>query len=189
DLLVDDQTWRLRYLVAFLERSGSSAKHLVLPEDAAEISRPADIIDLYLSQSEFLACPSTVRHLPVSDHSQLDPSSAAFRDPHLRSLDTIGHYNVSASDGPLVHLHGLIVETSSWTVRYIIVDTGNFINAKLVLVAPLAIASIDWEREVILVSLTIGEVNACPEYDGDAELSRQYEAFLYDYYGWTPYWS
>ena len=81
-----------------------------------------------------------------------------------------------------------MLDTDDWHVRYVIVDTGELLTAKLVLLSPKVVRSIDFDSSEILINLPIETVRNSPEFDGDADLSRQYEVFLHDYYGWQPYW-
>ncbi len=73
-------------------------------------------------------------------------------------------------------------------VRRIVVDTGELLAAKLVLHSPAAVRSINFDTSESLINLPIETVRNSPEFDGDADLSRQYGGFLHDYYGWQTYW-
>ena len=59
---------------------------------------------------------------------------------------------------------------------------------KLVQLGPHVIHSIDWSNDKMKINVTSDAIRHRPAYDEKAELSRNYEAFLHDYYGWPPYW-
>jgi hypothetical protein len=109
-------------------------------------------------------------------------------DRHLRSSNEICTYTLDAKDDRLGVVHGLMIETSTWTIRYLIVDTGEWLSGRFVLLGPQAVEGIDWSSSAVKASVTSDAIRHAPPYDETAELSRDYEAFLHDYYGWPPYW-
>jgi hypothetical protein len=48
---------------------------------------------------------------------------------------------------------------------------------------------VDAERREFAVRLTKQQVKDSPDIDTNRPVSRQIEADIYDYYGWSPYWS
>lgn len=143
---------------------------------------------LDLSKRDVELSPGLQSSPPVSQQVGRGPSAVETADPHLRSSNEVGAYKVTASDGEMGQVHGLIVETSTWTIRYLIVDTGEWLMGKFVLLGPHVIHSIDWSNQTIQANVTSHAIRNCPVYDETAELTRDYEAFLHDYYGWPPYW-
>lgn len=186
DLLIDDETWKVRHFVVNTGSFLSLHEVLVEPAQVKEVTHPDDVLIVVGSKSEMEQGALAASDPPVSVHHN-DPSSPK-HDPHLRSARSIGGYSVEAEDSSLGHVHGIVVDEDSWEVRYLVVDTGELLTAKQVLIIPSAVKKIDWEDETIWVSLPISKVRECPEYDSESELSRQYEGFLHDYYGWLPYW-
>lgn len=189
DFYFDDRTWHIRHMV--IDLSGFLNNDLLIsPQDIATLKFPEEVIVLDLDKAEVASRPEAGSAPPVSRQRQ-DSSGQpqASHDPHLRSANTMAAYRVATTDGELGHVHGLMIETTTWTIRYLIVDTGELLTAKMVLLAPQAISRIDWQRALVTVDVPSDTVRNCPQYDGNAELNREYEAFLHDYYGWPPYWN
>lgn len=190
DFYFDDRTWRVRHIV--VDTDGLLKHHHVLigPQDIAGLRFPEEVVILNLDKTAAMGGPDAATALPGSRQRQdAVGQPVGDQDPHLRSLSAISSYRVAATDGELGHVHGLMIETTTWTIRYLIVDTGGLLTAKLVLLAPQAVRQMDWRDAVIRIDVTSDTVNNCPQYDGDAELTREYEAFLHDYYGWPLYWN
>ncbi|PIR25273.1 MAG: photosystem reaction center subunit H [Deltaproteobacteria bacterium CG_4_10_14_0_2_um_filter_43_8] len=57
-------------------------------------------------------------------------------DPHLRSAKEVSGYHIEASDGEIGHIEDFLVEDDNWRIRYIVVDTRNWLPGKKVLIAP-----------------------------------------------------
>ncbi len=55
----------------------------------------------------------------------------------------IGSY-IEAKDGDIGHVEDFIIDDTAWAVRYMIVDTVNWLPGKKVLVSPRWIQSMKW---------------------------------------------
>jgi sporulation protein YlmC with PRC-barrel domain len=75
-----------------------------------------------------------------------------------------------------------------WTVRYLIVNTGNWLTGRQVLISPYAIAAVNIDHQNFVVDLTKKQIEGCPSLDTDKPVSRQYETEYYGYYGLPMYW-
>lgn len=109
-------------------------------------------------------------------------------DPHLRSVRAVSGYDISAVDGEIGHVEEFIVEDDTWALRYMVVDTRNWLPGRKVLVSPSWVEDLDWEEEKASVSMTKEQIEASPEYDPRTPINRDYEARLYDFYGRPVYW-
>jgi hypothetical protein len=106
----------------------------------------------------------------------------------LRSLKALFGYRILATDGEIGHVHDFYFDDEHWKVRYLVVDTGGWLNGRLVLLSPVALSEADWERRSLTVLLTREKVENSPEVGTDPPVSRQQEQRLYEHYGWSPYW-
>ena len=93
-----------------------------------------------------------------------------------------------ALDGEIGHVEDFLVDDESWAVRYLVIDTSNWIGGRTVLVAPDWVRRIDWHDRLLLVDLTRDAIKNSPEYDPTVELDRDYEDQLYEYYRRPAYW-
>ena len=97
-------------------------------------------------------------------------------------------YEIEASDGAIGTVSDFLFDDRTWKVRWLVVDTGNWLTGRLVLVHPSAIGQADYIRRVLPVKLTKAQVASSPDIFKDQAVSRQHEFNLYDYYGWDPVW-
>jgi uncharacterized protein YrrD len=109
-------------------------------------------------------------------------------DPHLHSAREVTGYHIYATDGDIGHVDDLIVEDESWVIRYIVVDTGNWLPGKRVLMVPSWVQQIDWLERMVHVDLKGESIRNSPEFDPGEPVNRDYEERLYDYYGRLKYW-
>ena len=80
-------------------------------------------------------------------------------DPNLRSVKEVTGYRIQASDTNIGHIDDFIVDQDSWIIRYLIIDTSNWMPAsKKVLVAPNWVDRVDWKRSKVLVDLTGSQI-------------------------------
>jgi hypothetical protein len=79
-------------------------------------------------------------------------------------------------------------DDETWAIRYLIVNTGIWLNGRLVLVSPLAIRQAAWESRRLDVVLTKKQVEDGPPTDTHKPVSRQHEALYLGYYGYPYYW-
>lgn len=110
-------------------------------------------------------------------------------DPHLRSATEVMGYHIHARDGEIGHVEDFIVEDHTWTIRYMIIDTRNWLpGSRKVLVSPKWIDSVEWLENKVKIDLTVEQIRQAPEYDPAAPVNRAYEEKLYDFYGRPKYW-
>jgi len=109
-------------------------------------------------------------------------------DVHLRSTKDVAGYHIHAMDGSIGHVDDFILDDENWAIRFLVVDTKNWLPGKKVLMAPLWVEAIDWETRQVRVDLTTDGVKNAPEFDPEAPINREYEERLYDYHGRPKYW-
>jgi hypothetical protein len=109
-------------------------------------------------------------------------------DPHLRSCQTVTGYHIRAKDGEIGHVQGFLVDDSTWSVRYLIVNTSNWWVGHQVLVSPEWIRDVDWAESVVTIDLDRQSIKESPTYDADAPLAREAEGALYTHYNRSSYW-
>jgi hypothetical protein len=109
-------------------------------------------------------------------------------DSHLRSSETVMGYHVESTDGAIGHVSGFVVDDELWAIRYLEVDTRNWLPGKKVLVAPAWILRVSWMDSNIYAFLSEEDIKSAPEYLLARPLTRAYEAQLYAHYGRPPYW-
>lgn len=106
----------------------------------------------------------------------------------LRSVKNLKGYSIQAADGAIGKVDELFFDERHWHVRYLVVDVGNWLLGRQVLIAPTAVTRIDPEAKQVFLSLTKDRIENSPEVFADEPISRQKERDLHDHYQWQPYW-
>lgn len=109
-------------------------------------------------------------------------------DPHLRSARTVIGHHIRATDGDIGHVEDFLLEDRNWAIRYMVVDTRNWLPGKKVLVSPQWIENVSWPERSVMVDLTREQIKNSPEYDPSRQIERGYEDRLFHHYGRAPYW-
>jgi hypothetical protein len=76
----------------------------------------------------------------------------------LHKLSKLRGFHIHAVDGEIGHVDDFLFDESSWNLRYLVVDTTNWIGGKRVLVSPQVLSKVDTERERIDVSMTKDQI-------------------------------
>jgi hypothetical protein len=87
------------------------------------------------------------------------------------------------------HVEDFVIDTATWHIRYMVVDTRNWWPGEKVLVSPLWIDLIDWDTEQVTVNLSRDRIKNSPTYDTSMPLDRAYETRLFDHYDQPKYWN
>ncbi|MEO8053096.1 MAG: PRC-barrel domain-containing protein, partial [Acidobacteriota bacterium] len=106
----------------------------------------------------------------------------------LRKAKDLSGYKLAASDGEIGKVKEFYFDDQSWTVRYLVADTGGWLSGRQVLISPYALDPANEGRNVIPVDLTKHQIEKSPSLDSNKPVSRQYELEYYPYYGWPGYW-
>jgi sporulation protein YlmC with PRC-barrel domain len=217
DFLVDDEQWVIRYLVAETGKWLKKKKVLISPaaffgkpewesktfpviltkkmvENSPDIDtdRPVsrqkemEVLEYYrwpiywYPQAMFPTGPP-----PIKNKKKRDVDSG---DIHLRSAREIIEYQIQASNGEIGHVEDFVLDDESWNIRYMVVDTRNWLPGRKVIISPQWIEKISWVESKVHVGLALEIIEKSPEYDPSAPVNREYEEVLYDYYGRPKYW-
>ena len=106
----------------------------------------------------------------------------------LWNASKINDYAVAACDGRIGTVIDLLFDDASWKVRWLVVETGNWLSGRKVLLPSSVLGNPDTALQEFSVRLTMQQVKASPDIDTERPVSRQTETDIYDYYGWSPYW-
>jgi hypothetical protein len=110
------------------------------------------------------------------------------QDPNLRSSKEVISYEIQVRDGEIGHVDDFILDDQIWIIRYLVIDTGNWLPDKKVLIAPLWIKWISHADQKVNVDLKKQAIQFSPDFDPSKPVNREYEEVLYDYYGRPRYW-
>jgi len=107
---------------------------------------------------------------------------------HLRSVREVEGYHIEAPDGDIGHLKDLVVDDSTWQIEYLVVNAGNWLFQRKVLIPCSALENIRWADRRVHVSMRRTEIRNSPEYNPDVPIARDYEQALHTHYRRQPYW-
>jgi uncharacterized protein YrrD len=101
----------------------------------------------------------------------------------LRSSNEVTGYRLHATDGDIGHVEDLVIDDQEWLVRYVEVDTRNWLPGKKVLVGTARIDRISWADSSVAVSLPRNAIESAPAYDAANLITPAYELELFKHYG------
>jgi hypothetical protein len=132
--------------------------------------------------------------MPRGEHEEIRRQKVATREdedrehPELRSVREVSGYAIAAEDGDIGHVDDVVIDDEDWSVRYVVVDTGDWLSGRKVLMAPGWIKEISWDDGSVRVDLAGQRIKDAPEYSPGQAISREYEEQLHEHYGRDPYW-
>lgn len=215
DVLFDDTTRAVRYFV--VDTGGWLTNRQVLLAPAA-VERPdgeSRTIPTSLTKRSIEDSPNVESDKPISRQHEvaladyynwpaywgamghagvpLRPVTTAVADeeadPNLRSVSEVIGYDIECTEGSLGHVEDLILDTEEWSVRYLVVDTRNWLpGGKKVMLVYDWLTHFSWPERKAFVDLQQDQVRSAPEYDPRAPVNREMEARLFDFYGRPTYW-
>jgi hypothetical protein len=106
----------------------------------------------------------------------------------LRSTKDLDNFAIGATDGPIGQVKDFYFDDDAWAIRYLVVETGSWLNSRQVLISPMSLQPPHWADRVLPVSITQAQVKNSPDIDTDKPVSRQHETDYLGYYGYPAYW-
>ncbi len=106
----------------------------------------------------------------------------------LWSTKTLRGFVLNASDGDMGRVKDFLFDDGSWTVRYVVADTGKWLPNRKVLLSPMHVGHPDPFSQKLEVRLTKREIEEAPPLESNLPVSRQYEALLHEHYDVPAYW-
>ena len=213
EVLFDDRYWSTLYIVVRSGNWLLGREVLIVPSMVDALDQDNRILNIDLTREQIENSPEVDTSLPISRHfendyfvyyglspywmdpmfgeiSEIRPAPAELQprepdEPHLRSSKAVTGYRIHARDGEIGHVEDFILDDEDWSIRYLEVDTGNWLPAKHVLVAPVWIHSIDWRDREVAVNLDREAIESAPAYDRAEVIGNNYEVALYKHYGKT----
>lgn len=105
-----------------------------------------------------------------------------------RSVNDLVGCTISAKDGELGKVDEFYFDDLSWSIRYLVLKTGNWLSERMVLIPHAALGITDWTSRTFRVNLTMEQVRNSPDIDTEKTVSRQHEEKLFDHYALPVYW-
>ena len=179
DLYFDDRAWVIRWFVVETGSWLSARRVLIAPVSVDAGTGIRVTLSAALSKAQ-------VRDRPDTD---TDSAHGPLGGQHLRSCNAVIGYHVEATDGDIGHVHGCLLEPSTWAIRYLVANTGHWWRGHEVLLAPRWIEAARWEDDTLNVQLNRAMVRAAPAYSTMRPLRRDHEIALHRHYARNGYWA
>src|SRR5215471_16744900 len=104
------------------------------------------------------------------------------REVAMNNASLLISKTIDALDGEIGSVYDLYFDDQTWSVRYLVVDTGKWLSGRKVLVAPEAIVK-PWHHQAkIAVKMTTEQIRSSPDIDMAMPISRVAEELLYRHY-------
>jgi len=225
DLLFDDLSWQLRWVVV---HTGSwlLGHKVLLPLTALrKPERATSRFTVQLTRQQVQDSPNVTTDLPVSRHMEAriyhhydwnpywrsgfssiansigTPASMPRSedigprrqnetdamqpdgDPNLRSIIAVTGYHIEARDGAIGHAEDFIISDAAWHIRYVTVDTKNWLPGQRVVIVPQMIHEINWVSRSIFVDADVALIKGSPPYDPDMTEDGPFNDRFKEYFG------
>jgi hypothetical protein len=107
----------------------------------------------------------------------------------LRHAKHLERYELRARDGKILgQVDDFFFDDRHWMTRYLVVDTGSWLNSRKVLISPASVGRVEWTDKLISVNLTQEEICRSPSIDAAQPVTREQETALSNHYQWPVYW-
>jgi len=83
----------------------------------------------------------------------------------VHRLSLIQGFHVHASDGYIGHVDDFLFDESAWQIRYLVVDTSNWLGGKWVAVSPTSVTRIDFSNREVHMALTKAQIRESPNME------------------------
>ena len=207
DLYFDDRYWTIRYLVADTGSWLTGRQVLISPYALGAVNQDDQNIDIELTKKRIEESPSLESDKPVS--RQFEESHFGYYgltaywnnldrmgsvpgkenwDPNLLSTNAVMGHHVQAADEEIGHVEDFIIDDQTWAIRYLVINTRNWLPGKKILVAPQWIERVSWTEAKVFVNLACEMIKNAPEYNDDVPISREYEEALHQHFTYRGYW-
>lgn len=106
----------------------------------------------------------------------------------LATTHELRGFKVFSEDEEIGEVEDYYFDRKYWVNRYLVVDTGNWLVERDILISPEAVEEIDYGEQLIKLNISAEEIENSPPVEKEDKLMRTHERDLADYFNWTNYW-
>lgn len=129
-----------------------------------------------------------IAQVAENQNKEATADAAEIESTDLRSGNEVLGYGVEARDGDIGQVSDLLVPEENWIIRYAVVDTGNWLPGKKVLIATDWLQSVDWHGKKITTQLSQKQIETSTPYDPSITFDKAYQEELYRHVNMTAPW-
>ena len=96
----------------------------------------------------------------VTPENRIDPEAR-----RLRSIRKSTGYHLHARDGEIGHVDDFLIGQESWRIRYLLVDTSNWIGGRSVIVSPEKVDGVDKDKGLLYINADRKAIKEAPELE------------------------
>ena len=206
--LFDNEKWDIRFLVM---NTGNwipgrqvliSVEHMLPPESDSgkvfvkltreQIKNSRNLSEVVASSTD--AATNVAEYYRMSNRGEFsglgqEPGVVGqFEGRRLRGTDEVIGCHLRATDGDIGHVEDFIFDDESLIIRYLTINTRNWLPGKKVLISPEWIETINWYDRKVFVDLNREAIKTAPEHDPNRLPDRDYEEQVFEHYQRPRYW-
>ncbi len=187
DIYFDDALWIARYLVADTGTWLPGRQVLLSPLSFGPPDWYDRRVPVNLTKDQIEHAPGLECDVPVSRQHEIElakyyswpaywgervmhgtaealaavasAESSDKKDPHLRSMNEVAGYHISANDGEIGHIEDFVIDTKTWDVSTILIKHGGWFHAEHVAVSPSCVLRVEWTHQKMHVNLTKEQIS------------------------------
>lgn len=107
----------------------------------------------------------------------------------LSNVAGLHNYTIDATTGFVGEVRDFLFDDESWVIRYLMVETGEWLARRKVLISPHSAGEPNWDSGTIPVSISREQVGSSPSFNTAMPVSRQHEMRYLDHFGYPYYWA
>jgi uncharacterized protein YrrD len=108
--------------------------------------------------------PGALLLAPTLRPELVKPAGTDSESRNLRSTNQSTGYHVHATDGEIGHVDDFLIGQDSWQVRYLLVDTSNWIGGRSVIVSTDELQSVDRQHGMLCMGITRDAIEHGPSF-------------------------
>lgn len=105
----------------------------------------------------------------------------------LNKAKKLNNYTLKCIDGEIGKVKEFYFDDQTWEIRYILVNTGNWLFNRKVMISPLSILSVNHEEEYITTKLSKDQIENSPNLESEKPVSKQFLKAYHHYYAFPMY--
>lgn len=107
----------------------------------------------------------------------------------LRKLHDLKGFVVQGKNDKLGKVDDFYFDHDQFVVRYLVLDTGNWLTHDINLVSTHDVVNIDADEEIIKVNLSRDDLKNSPKIEKNKPISKVKEEEIVEHFGWPDYWT
>ncbi len=105
----------------------------------------------------------------------------------LNKAKNLKNFTLHCADGEIGKVKDFYFDDQTWGIRYLLINTGNWLLNRQVLVSPLSILSVNNDEAYITTKLTKEQIENSPNLESEKPVSEQFQKAFHSYYEYPLY--